>query len=95
MSILELSYEDLTTNQVCSVFVFIILCVNVDAVYAIYDVEVRIIDRVKKAALSQMLLESITLMEPGEKLNKKFANFVLPADARQCMNLIKLHSSSH
>jgi len=52
-------------------------------VFAIYDVEVRIIDRVKKAALSQILLESITFVEPGEKLDKKFANLVLPADPRQ------------
>lgn len=70
-------------------------CVNFDAVFAIYDAEVRIIDRVKKAALSEMLLESITFMEPGQKLDKKFANLVLPADPRQCMNLITLHSLSH
>jgi hypothetical protein len=67
--------------------------VNFDAVFAIYDAEVRIIDRVKKAALSQMLLESIiTFTEPGEMLDKKFANLVLPANPRQCMNLITLHS---
>ena len=63
-------------------------CVDFDAVFAIYDAEVRIIDRVKKATLSQMLLESITFMEPGEKLDKKFGDLVLPADPRQCMNLI-------
>jgi hypothetical protein len=63
-------------------------CLNFDTVFAIYDAEVRIIDRVKKAALSQILLESIiTFLEPGEKLDKKFANLVLrPADPRQCMS---------
>ena len=87
MSILGRSYEVLITNQVCSVLVFIhsFPWINFDVVYAIYDAEVQIIDRVKKAALSQMLLESITFMEPGEKLDKKFANLVLPADVRQCM----------
>ena len=68
--------------------VFIHSGVDFYAVYAIYSAEVRIIDRVKKAALSHMLLESIAFMEPGEKLDKKFANLVLPADTRQCMSLI-------
>jgi len=84
MFILELSYEDLTTNLVCSVLApFILFYVDFDAVFAIYNAEVRIIDRVKKAALSQLLLEGISSMEPGEKLDKKLANLVLPAYSRQ------------
>jgi hypothetical protein len=59
-------------------------------VFAIYTAEVRIIDRVRKATLSQMLLESISSMERGEKLDKKLANLVLPVYTRQCMNLITL-----
>ena len=71
------------------------LCVEFDAVFAIYNAEVRIIDRIKKAALSQMLLENTASMEPGDKLDKKLANLILPADTRQCMDLIMPHSSSH
>jgi len=52
-------------------------------VFAIYNAEVRIIDRIKKATLSQMLLESTASMEPGDKLDKKLANLILPADTRQ------------
>ena len=96
MSILGLSYEDLTTNQVRSVLVpYILFCVNFDAVFAIYNAEVRIIDRAKKATLSQVLLESTVSMEPGEKLDKQLANLVLPPDTRQCMSLITPHSLSH
>ena len=58
------------------------------AVFAIYEAEVRIIDPIKKATLSQMLFESIVSMEPGEKLDKKLASLVIPVDIRQCMNLI-------
>jgi len=47
-------------------------------VFAIYGAEVRIIDRVKKATLSQMLLESIVSLEPGEKLDKKLAKLAIP-----------------
>jgi hypothetical protein len=96
MSTLGLSYEDLTTNQVRSALVsYILFCVNFGAVFAIYNAEVRIIDRAKKATLSQILLESIVSIEPGEKLDKKLPNLVLPADTSQCMSLITSHSLSH
>ncbi|KAF8969491.1 inositol polyphosphate phosphatase [Flammula alnicola] len=49
-------------------------------VFATYRAEVRIIDPVKKAALSRMLLEGIVSTEPGEKLDEKLANLILPAD---------------
>jgi len=49
-------------------------------VFAIFRAEVRTIDGVKRAALSQLLLESITSAAPGEKLDEKLAALVLPAD---------------
>ncbi|EIW61212.1 DNase I-like protein [Trametes versicolor FP-101664 SS1] len=43
------------------------------AVFAIFRAEVRIIDHVKRAALSKLLLESVTSTAPGEKLDEKLA----------------------
>ena len=74
-------------------YLFVFFVLNL-IVFAIYDAEVRIIDPVKKATLSQILLESVVSMEPGEKLDKKLANLAMP-DTRQCMNLVMPHSSSH
>ena len=42
--------------------------------------EVRIIDPLKKANLSRMLLESVTSTAPGERLDEKLAALALPAD---------------
>ena len=42
--------------------------------------DVRIIDAVKKAALSRMLLESVISTTPGEKLDEKLSALALPAD---------------
>lgn len=42
-------------------------------VFAIFRAEVRIIDHVKRAALSKLLLESVTSTAPGEKLDEKLA----------------------
>ncbi|OJT12528.1 Inositol-1,4,5-trisphosphate 5-phosphatase 1 [Trametes pubescens] len=43
------------------------------AVFALFRAEVRIIDHVKRAALSKLLLESVTSTAPGEKLDEKLA----------------------
>ena len=50
------------------------------AVYAVFGADVRIIDPVKRAALSQLLLQSVTSTAPGEKLDEKLAKLVLPSD---------------
>jgi hypothetical protein len=42
--------------------------------------DVRIIDAMKKAALSRMLLESVVSTAPGEKLDEKLSALALPAD---------------
>ncbi|KAH6915044.1 phosphatidylinositol phosphate phosphatase [Coprinopsis sp. MPI-PUGE-AT-0042] len=47
-------------------------------VFAIFRAEVRIIDSVKKAVLSQLLLESVASTQPGEKLDEKLKSTVLP-----------------
>ncbi|KAH9850742.1 DNase I-like protein [Lenzites betulinus] len=48
-------------------------CSDHRAVFAIFRAEVRIIDHVKRAALSKLLLESVTSTAPGEKLDEKLA----------------------
>lgn len=57
--------------------------VNLSAVFAIFRSEVRIIDVVKRATLSRLLLEGVMSAEPGEKLEEKLAAVVLPKDMRQ------------
>ena len=57
--------------------------VNLSAVFAIFKSEVRIIDVVKRATLSRLLLEGVMSAEPGEKLEEKLAAVVLPKDMRQ------------
>ncbi|TFK28875.1 phosphatidylinositol phosphate phosphatase [Coprinopsis marcescibilis] len=47
-------------------------------VFAIFRAEVRIIDPVKKAVLSQVLLESVASTQPGETLDEKLRKAVLP-----------------
>ncbi|KAF7964976.1 hypothetical protein HWV62_1280, partial [Athelia sp. TMB] len=49
-------------------------------VFALMRAEVRIIDPLKKANLSRMLLESVTSTAPGERLDEKLAALALPAD---------------
>ncbi|GLB34014.1 putative inositol polyphosphate phosphatase, catalytic domain homologues [Lyophyllum shimeji] len=49
-------------------------------VFALFRAEVRIIDPVKKLALSRLLLESIVSTAPGEKLDEKLAALVFPSD---------------
>lgn len=51
-----------------------------DSVFALMRADVRVIDTVKKAALSRMLLDSIVSTSPGEKLDEKLAALTLPAD---------------
>ncbi|KAF8204786.1 inositol polyphosphate phosphatase [Pholiota molesta] len=49
-------------------------------VFATFRAQIRIIDPVKKAALSRMLLDGIVSTDPGEKLDEKLANLILPED---------------
>ncbi|RDB20113.1 Inositol-1,4,5-trisphosphate 5-phosphatase 1 [Hypsizygus marmoreus] len=49
-------------------------------VFALFRAEVRIIDTVKRLALSRLLLESIVTTAPGEKLDEKLAALVFHAD---------------
>ncbi|KAF8165492.1 inositol polyphosphate phosphatase [Crassisporium funariophilum] len=49
-------------------------------IFAIYRAEVRIIDPVKKATLSRMLLESIVSTGPGENLDERLAKLTIPID---------------
>ncbi|KAJ7178924.1 inositol polyphosphate phosphatase [Mycena filopes] len=48
-------------------------------VFGIFRAAVRIIDGVKRAALSQLLLRSVVSTAPGEKLDDKLAAMVLPS----------------
>lgn len=50
------------------------------SVFAIFRVEVRIIDPIKKAALSRILIENVISTGPGEKLDEKLAKLTLPED---------------
>ncbi|KAJ4465875.1 inositol polyphosphate phosphatase [Lentinula lateritia] len=49
-------------------------------VFAVFRPSIRIIDPVKRAALSRLLLDSVLHTEPGEKLDDKLASMVLPED---------------
>ncbi|KAF8827001.1 hypothetical protein HHX47_DHR5000604 [Lentinula edodes] len=55
-------------------------------VFAVFRPSIRIIDPVKRAALSRLLLDSVLHTEPGEKLDDKLASMVLPED---------FHSNEH
>ena len=59
------------------------LLTYLSAVFATYRANVRIIDPVKKAALSRMLLEGVVSTQPGEKLDEKLANLSLPTDTEE------------
>jgi hypothetical protein len=50
-------------------------------VFALFRSEVRIIDIVKRAALSRLLLENTLSATPGEKLDEKLASLVLPDES--------------
>lgn len=54
------------------------------AVFAIFRAEVRVIDAIKKATLSRLLLESVISTDPGEKLDEKLAALILPSDTGDC-----------
>ncbi|KAG6842013.1 hypothetical protein C0991_003539 [Blastosporella zonata] len=52
-------------------------------VFGLFRSEVRIVDQVKKLALSRLLLNSITSTAPGELLDEKLASLVFPSDITQ------------
>jgi hypothetical protein len=62
-------------------------------VFAIYRAEIKVIDPVKRATLSRMILDSVTSTEPGELLDQKLANITLPVGLgeRKCL-LLYFHS---
>ena len=64
-------YSSVTTRFAISFFA---------KVFAIYRAEVRIIDPVKKAALSRILLDGMVSTKPGEKMDEKLANLILPSE---------------
>ncbi|KAF9534756.1 inositol polyphosphate phosphatase [Crepidotus variabilis] len=49
-------------------------------VFAIFRAEIRVVDPVKKAALSRILLENVVSTEPGEVLDEKLARLTLPTE---------------
>ncbi|OCH92145.1 hypothetical protein OBBRIDRAFT_824865 [Obba rivulosa] len=49
-------------------------------VFAIFRAEVWIIDHAKRAALSRLLLESVTSTAPGERLDEKLASMTFPSE---------------
>jgi hypothetical protein len=55
-----------------------------DVVFGIFRAEVRIIDPVKKAVVSRMLLESVVSTEPGELLADKLKEMTLPKTVGDC-----------
>ncbi len=58
-------------------------------VYALFRADVRVVDAYKKAALSRLLLESVTSTEPGERLDEKLAKLSLPINysERECRHV--------
>lgn len=50
------------------------------------------VDAVKRAALSQLLLETFVTSAPGEKLEEKLANLSLPSDYAECQLFFVLPS---
>lgn len=57
-------------------------------VFSLFRADVRIIDTVKRAALSKLLHESVVSTAPGEKLDEKLAAMTLPVDFVDCMSPI-------
>ena len=54
---------------------------TVDAVFALFSAEIRMIDHMKRAALSHYLLDNVTSTIPGDKLDEKLASLTLFSDA--------------
>ncbi|KAH7887567.1 SacI homology domain-containing protein [Phlebopus sp. FC_14] len=49
-------------------------------VFGLFRTEIRIIDALKRAALSRLLLETTLAATPGENLDEKLASLTLPSD---------------
>ncbi|OBZ76240.1 Inositol-1,4,5-trisphosphate 5-phosphatase 1 [Grifola frondosa] len=56
-------------------------CSDHRPVFALFRTEVRIVDHAKRAALSRLLLESVTSTAPGEKLDEKLASLTFSAES--------------
>lgn len=53
-------------------------------VFALFRTEVRVIDTVKRATLSRLVLETTLAAVPGEMLEEKIAALALPSDKDDC-----------
>ncbi|EKM59266.1 uncharacterized protein PHACADRAFT_157566 [Phanerochaete carnosa HHB-10118-sp] len=52
-------------------------------VFAIFRAEIRVIDHVKRATLSRLLLDNVTSTAPGEKLDEKLASLTFSTEASE------------
>lgn len=62
-------------------------CSKLPLVFAFFRAQVLIIDAVKRATLSRLLLDNIISTAPGEKLDEKLAGLVFPVDYTECLSL--------
>jgi hypothetical protein len=65
-------FESTSTSPLC-----LILSMQV---FSIFRADVRIIDTIKRAALSHVLLESVLSSPPGENLDEKLASLQFPTN---------------
>jgi len=79
-----------TINQVLSLpkFLFNLPLKIKPLVFALFRAQVLIVDAVKRATLSRLLLESIISTPPGEKWDEKLATLALPVDYTECSLLL-------
>lgn len=63
--------------------------------FGIFRADIRVVDTVKKAALSQLLLENIVSTQPGESLDDKLARITLPDTVGECRSLFNFHVRYH
>lgn len=72
------------------------LPLNQSLVFAFFIAQVLIIDAVKRATLSRLLLENIISTAPGEKLDEKLAALVIPVNHAECLLfLLFKHGTVH
>lgn len=66
--------------------------------FGIFRADIHVVDTVKKAVLSQLLLESVVSTRPGENLDEKLSMIALPStiDKREffCLKLSTLSKCS-
>ncbi len=72
------------TSPPGTIYYFSQTCYFLLIVFTIFKADIRIVDTVKKAALSQLLLENIISTQPGENLDEKLASIALPDTVGEC-----------